>query len=333
MKLADHFGVLLRDKVNLSQFRLDQLEKRVNAVYEALKKDEILGPLLEEKIPQGSWEQRTIINPVGNNEFDADVMLLFEENPDWSENPKTYIQELYNALGRNSTYKEMPRNRKCRCVRLTYANDCHIDLVPYLKLGGYREVIVNRDENTWEDTDPEGFTEWMKSRDGEAKGNLRKVIRLFKFLRDHKNSFTGTRSIILTTLLGNQVNSLNALADPSYYGSVPDALLHITEDLDIYLQANPIMPVIADPSGSGTTFNHRWGQESYSYFRDRVHAHRAEIDAAYHEEDKEQSVKLWQGIFGDGFKAPASAASKAKFGLPVVAPALPTTLGRSGRAG
>lgn len=53
----------------------------------------------------------------------------------------------------------MPHEKKCRCVRLVYANSMHVDIVPYLKLDdGTREVIVNRDRDEWEDTNPEGFT-------------------------------------------------------------------------------------------------------------------------------------------------------------------------------
>jgi hypothetical protein len=43
---------------------------------------------------------------------------------------------------------------------------------------------------------------------------------------------------------------------------------------------------------------------------DRIHAHAAEIGAAYEEKDKDRSVQLWQGIFGDGFAAPAQRARR-----------------------
>jgi hypothetical protein len=171
----------------------------------------------------------------------------------------------------------------------------------------------------------------MKKKDSLAKGNLRRVIRLMKYLRDHKNSFTGTRSILLTTLLGEQVTDLRTLLDPGYYNNVPTTLLHIVKDLDAWLQANPAKPSIPDPSGSGVTFDHRWDQSTYSYFRDRIHVHAAEIEEAYGEPDKDRSVALWQGIFGDGFKAPAISSSSAKF--PPATPTTPSTVGRSGRAG
>lgn len=331
MQLADRFNVLLKDTVNLSQWKLDLLNDRVEAVYKALKADAQIESIILGKTPQGSWAHKTIINPVGDNEFDADFMLDMNENPDWAQSPKTYIDEVYAALHRHSTYGDMPHSRKCRCVRLVYANSMHIDIVPHLNLADGREVIVNRDDNDWERTDPQGFTDWMMKKDALARGNLRKVIRLMKYLRDHKNSFTGTRSILLTTLLGEQVTELRTLLDPGYFTNVPTTLLHVVKDLDAWLQARPTKPSIPDPSGSGVTFDHRWDESTYSYFRDRIHVHAAEIEEAYEEEDKDRSVELWQGIFGDGFKASVTSSSSAKF--PAAAPAAASIMGRSGRAG
>lgn len=330
MQLADHFDVLMKDTVNLSQFKLDQLQKRVDAIYNALTADVTVGGMILGKTPQGSWAHRTIIQPQNGKEFDADFMLDMEENPDWSDSPKTYIDEVYYALKRHPKYGQMPVTRKCRCVRVSYANDMHVDIVPHVILAGWREVIVNRDENTWEDTNPQGFTDWMRKQDTIAGGNLRKVIRLVKYLRDHKDSFTGTKSILLTTMLGQRVSELSKIIDPGCYSNLPTALRTIIKDLDDWLQVNPNRPSIADPSGSGATFDHRWNDESYRFFRDRIHVHAAEIEDAYTEPNKDASVQKWQQLFGDGFKAPASS-TPAKFAPTTPTPA--TTAGRSGRAG
>ena len=108
MQLADHFEVLLKNTVNLSLSSLETLDSRVDAIYNTLEADAELGPYVVDKIPQGSWAHETIIKPPGNNEFDADFMLLLDENPDWSDSPKTYIDEVYSALHRHSTYRAMP---------------------------------------------------------------------------------------------------------------------------------------------------------------------------------------------------------------------------------
>ena len=221
----------------------------------------------------------------------------------------------------------MPHNRKCRCVRVVYANSCHVDIVPYLILPGGRQVIVNRDEDIWEDTNPAGFTKWLKDKDAITRGNLRRVIRLLKYLRDHRGHFEGTRSVILTTLLGDRVEAVKKMLDSGYYATVPDALVHIVQDLDGWLQAQIGRPTVYDPSGSGLTFDHRWTDEAFEHFRDRIHCFAEEMTAAYDESDRETSVALWQDIFGEAFHAPPPKETSGRFG-----PVVPVTP-RSGRAG
>jgi hypothetical protein len=323
MKLTSWFTAFLRDIVNLNQTRLDQLDSRVKAIVAALKADPVLGPLVRGHIPQGSWAHRTIIKPMDDREFDADFLLLVDEQPGWT--PADYLEQLYDAFGRHPTYKAM-RIRKTRCVRIVYANDCHVDVVIYLKLADGREVIVNNDLDEWEDTNPQGFTTWMQAKDDITAGNLRKVIRLLKYLRDHKETFA-VKSVILTTLVGGVVDEGRRLLDLSHYTDVPTTLRSILNDLDDWLQARPILPLIEDPSCPGTDFNHRWDQAGYANFRDRIHSYAAKVDAAYLEPDLDVSVTLWQEIFGGSFIKPTTPASSGRFGK-VVAPAAQT-----GRAG
>ncbi|MBH5336115.1 nucleotidyltransferase [Streptomyces pactum] len=336
MQHVNCFTTFLRDTVNLSEARLSLLAQRVEAIYQALKANPELGPLILGKKPQGSWAQRTIINPQGDKEFDADFMLHLQEVSEWAQSPKTYIDQVYAALHRHSVYKDMPHTRKCRCVQLTYANSMHVDIVPYVRLADGREVIVNRDNGEWEVTNPAGFTAWMQEKDAIANGNLRKVIRLMKYLRDHRNSFTGTRSIILTTLLGERVQHAVPLMRPGCYGNVPTTLLTIVEDLDVWMQARPVKPSIPDPSGSGLTFDHRWDQTTYAYFRARIHTHARQIRAAYDETDPDASVRLWRELFGSRFPEPARLPASST--TPAASPKFPVAPlviapSRRGRAG
>lgn len=337
MKHQDYFNNFLTNDVNLSKFRLETLEGQANAVYTALKTDSDLGPRVVKMIPQGSWAQKTIINPVNGREIDADFLVQLKEEPDWAFDPQRYNNAVYRALDNHSTYGGMPHGRKARCVYVRYANQTHVDVVPYIVLSDGRKVIVNRnpDKNCFENTNPEGFTAWMKEKDQVANRNLRKVIRLLKYLRDHKGSFNGVKSILLTTLLGEQVQSYKTNSDVSCYSDVPTTLLNVVTDLDGHMQMNFYKPSVADPSGSGVTFDHRWTQETYSNFRIRLHAIKAQIEDAYHEEDPEESVRKWQDLFGDKFQPPKTSASSSKFGTGAAAAgaAAATSTGRTGRAG
>ncbi|WP_069385963.1 SMODS domain-containing nucleotidyltransferase [Cellulosimicrobium cellulans] len=304
MKLTGYFKAFLENTVNLNQARLDQLDQRVAAIVKVLEDDTELGERVQEHIPQGSWAHKTILKPLNNHEFDADILLRLDEVPEWTE--QQYLREVRAALKRSTTYKDMVR-KKNRCVRVGYANDCHVDVVPHVHLADGRQVIVNYAEEKFEDTNPEGFTAWMKERDTLAHGNLRKVLRLLKYLRDYKQTFS-VPSVILTTILGERVTAWEA---DERYVDVPTALKNMLADLDSWLQLHPTMPLLEDPSCPGTSFNHRWDQKQYENFRNKVTQYSTWVTEAYDETDKNKSITAWQRVFGSDFKAPVATAATA----------------------
>jgi hypothetical protein len=220
------------------------------------------------EIPWGSYAHRTIINPVQtNDEFDADVLLSMKEIHDWEA--ESYVQELYTTFRAPSIYREMV-SRHDRCVKINYANEVHIDVVPYLERPD-EHFITNRITNAYELTNPEGFNEWLDERNRITGGRLIKVIRLLKFIRDYKNTFT-VASVILNIFVGERINDVLLMSDPDYYIDVPTALKNILKDLNDYLQANPVLPLITDPSCPTESFNHRIDQPQYSNFRGKKYA-------------------------------------------------------------
>jgi hypothetical protein len=301
LKLHDYFAGLLTDTVNLKEYRLVQLADRVGAITRSLQNDSIIGDLYQDHIPQGSWPHRTIINPLPSKEFDGDFLLLLSVVPDWGNDPKEYLKQVRAAFKRSSTYKDKVR-KKNRCIRIGYSGDCHIDVVPHLRLAGGRQVIVNYAENKFEDTNPEGFTSWMQEKDSLANGHLRRVLRLLKYLRDYKSTFS-VPSVILTTLLGERVQAWDAA---NRYADLPTAFVALLTDLDLYLKMHPGMPVLADPSCPGTTFNHRWDETRYANFAKWIAHYRSKAQAALDETDKDTSTALWREIFGNAFQKSAA---------------------------
>ena len=313
MRMTASFNAFMTNTVNINQTRLNNLDVSVGAIYEALQADTEIGSIVLDYEPQGSWPHQTIIKPADGVEFDADFMLVMSEQDDWADSPKRYLTEVRAALARHGTYAELVQPPKCRCVRVVYAGDYHVDVVPHLVLANGRQVIVNGDEDTWEDTDPAGFTTWMKAKNDTTGGHLKRVIRLFKYLRDHQNNFKLTRSVLLTAMLGERVDASNLIVDPDYYGDLPTTFFHLITDLNTWLQANPTKPTIADPSGATdtegnpVTFDHRWSDTTYGAFRSRVEDLAAATKAAYEDETSiEHSLELWQRIFGPDFKLPSS---------------------------
>ena len=305
MKLTQYFGKLLTETVNLNASRLRDLDARVVSVTEALKLADSLDGRVLDTVPQGSWAHETIIRPAAGLEFDADFLVQLSEDVAWNENPRSYANAVWSALSGHTIYGGMS-SKKDRCVRVAYANDCHIDIITYVVMANGRQVIVNRNTNAFEDTNPVGFSEWIQEKDRLTSGNLRKVIRLLKYLRDHQGVFR-LKSVLLTTMVGNIVDSWSDRHD-DYYKDVPTTLLHLVEDLDRWMQAQWSKPRLVDPSCPATTFDHRWTDSQFAAFRDRIHDLAPKIRKAFDAPTVAESIAAWQTVFGSAFPGSVVAA-------------------------
>lgn len=304
MKLLSYFKSFLKNTINLNDTRIANLNRRVDAVTTFLRDHEVFGEYFIDVVPQGSYAQRTIIKPVAGREFDADVLLAMTEHPDWS--PADYTAELKRAFAASSTYKGKAHKRT-RCVYIDYADDFHIDVIPFVE---NRPAITNNKSDSWESTDPQAFTAWLESKSRiVGGGRLQAVLRLLKYLRDSKTTFS-IKSVLLTILVGNSIESWRSATDTKYYGDIATALVHIIEDLNDYLQENPTMPPIYDPAGTGRDFRERWDQDGYSNFRDQILYYATKMREAYDAETVDESVAAWQRVFGPSFTKPVVEASQ-----------------------
>lgn len=307
MKLIKYFDAFLEKEVNLNQSRLDSLSDRVLAITSFLEEgDHEFAGMFVRTIPQGSYAHGTIIKPVQpEDEFDADLLLEVTENKEWEA--KDYVGRLYSAFRSHGVYKNMVR-RGNRCVIIDYANEFHIDVVPYMERHD-EHYITHWRENVFELTNPAGFNAWLDEKNRITGRNLVKVIRLLKYLRDYKETFS-VKSFILSLLLAGRVEDFLLDGDPNLYKDVPTTLRNVTLALNDYLQLYPQMPPLVDPSCTSQTFNHRWSEKEYENFREQIANYSTKINEAYGETNKAKSLELWQEIFGDDFVAPVSAASR-----------------------
>lgn len=291
MKLIGYFENFLENEVQLNKTRKNNLDSHIEALETVIKNCENLE--YKGKEIQGSWSHGTIIKPVAeNDEYDADVMITIEKKNKFE--PKDYLIELSRIFKGKDLYKEKT-TLKTRCVRITYAGDCHVDLVPRIKKDN-KWYIFNRQDNVKEITNPEELTEWIDEKDTLANYNMKKVIMLIKYLRDYKNTFS-IKSVLLNTIIGNLINNNSA----EKYVDVPTALKNIMEDLDNYLQQHEVMPVIHNPKCYEETFDRNWNQDLYNNFRNAIHNYSKKIKSAYDEIDKEKSIQAWKEVFGEEF--------------------------------
>ena len=291
-KNNQEFAQFLKEEVDLNKSRLDRLETAVGGVNGYLK-DNLTGYQKMER--QGSYALGTLIKPVDDNdEYDADIQIVMNPNPKWEA--KDYVLEINRTLGGNQTYADK-RRLKTRCVTVDYAGDFHLDVVPRVTIRG-KHYVCNRHENKFEETDGNGYREWFNRKNRITGGNLKIVVKLLKYLRDHKNSFTA-KSILLTTLAGYMINESDQ--GTAAVSTVADTLDTVLSRMNNYLQWHPNMPEIKNPVLPTENFNRHWDQRRYANFRNRIQSYAQTVKRAKDEPSAGKANEIWRELFGESF--------------------------------
>jgi hypothetical protein len=279
----------LKDQVNLNQSRLDNAKDRLDTLKKHLKEN--LEGFQGVEI-QGSFATRTIIKPVKeSNEYDIDLMVYLKDD---GSSPQQYMNRVYECLSEKKFYSDH-RKQKSRCVTIVYANQFRIDVVPCVERKGSK-WICNSKDNAWEKTDGTAYRDWYNSQNSKSHGDLKRVTRLLKYLKQSKRTFTAD-SIVLTTLAGMAVEDL----PEGKFNSLPNSLEAITEWIDGYLQKHPTAN-LANPALKEETFGRHWTDSQYQNFREKFHGYTKRIQEAIACQDAEKSEKLWQDLLGDSYR-------------------------------
>lgn len=182
--------------------------------------------------PHGSFRLKTTVKPLNGNEYDLDFVVELPTNANMT--PRQLYDHVYRILSKDGTHNDMVE-KKNRCIRINYANDFHMDIMPAQEINRVtNEIIVpDRELKEWyHHSNPIGYAEWFEeqarsriiyelneSRRIQCSAEpideqeivarlepLRRAVQLIKRYRDiycdEKNA-NPVRSIVLCTLMGN----------------------------------------------------------------------------------------------------------------------------------
>lgn len=299
MKLINQFNTFLTDVVNLNDTRIGLLEGSIEAISNAVRSS-AWGPEILEISPQGSWAHKTIIKPLPDHAFDADLLVYVKPVEGWEA--KDYVNKLHAELTALGAYKDKTL-RYSHCVTIEYGGERKIDIAPCVRDRQHAESheVCNRISNEFELSNPAKYTEWLVAKNTiTGCNNLRKVTRLLKYMRDIKTTYT-CPSFLLTTLVGYRVYSSDL--ESAEFSDVPTALKTLMGRLDDWLQSNPTTPTVRNPVLYDEIQSEAWDDTKYGNFRSKIHTYREWVDDAHAETDKEESIGKWQRVFGEDFAA------------------------------
>lgn len=220
------------EKLQLPAVKYNLAEERYHTIVDIIKKDKVFSDVELDMYPQGSFRLKTTVKPIIGEEYDLDFVV--EIPNDYYMTPAQLYNHIYRILSKDGIHKNMIE-KKSRCIRVNYANDFHMDIMPGQVFNKTtNEIIVpDRELKRWyHHSNPKEFANWFENK-AKTRGvfsstlkegvepladqedvaklePLRRAVQLVKRYRDiycEENDREPVRSIVLCTLMGNITSS------------------------------------------------------------------------------------------------------------------------------
>lgn len=274
-------------KLQLDSTRKERAKTSYQALCNWIKNDKTYFANYElDFYSQGSYRTNTTVKPLSGDEFDLDFVLEVKGN--WkNESPLQVLRHLSRRLKENDTYKDIVEV-KTRCIRINYANEFHIDILP-----GFPEEKHSKDDKIkvpdrnikdWTDSNPKGYAQWFDDNCNKVNAiliekrvtasveplpesppyefiePLRRAVQLMKRFRDNyykDKSISAPRSIVLTTLAATYYNG-----EASEYETILNILNGIHKAI-INFNGKPIE--IYNPKNRKEKLSEKWDNDPILY--------------------------------------------------------------------
>ncbi len=303
-------------RLKLDKGRQERITSALGGFVEFCRRDDQLraamsdAPFLQGSVPSG-----TAIRPLGNDEYDVDVIYPFRLAALSDRAPAAIFRWFAGRVQESPIYRGK-LTLKHRCVRVNYAGDFHMDIIPSTRdvPGQQPYAVPTRDLAAWVTNDPTGLVDWIRTKDrasgmpdADGDGAFIRSVRMMKRWRDQ---FFGTdprpSSILLTTILGRHEASVRAynppLTDPLYPGNRHDAaylydMLRLTHGCIQHPESRPF----AHPIMPAEDLRRDWDATFTTLFLDRLAACIAHLRRGIDATNDPQAAGHFQQAFGETF--------------------------------
>ncbi|MEK6154587.1 nucleotidyltransferase [Flavobacteriaceae bacterium 3-367] len=313
----------MAEEIQLDDTRKERMESAYRAIESLLNEDiGFFKDTLFEIYPQGSVRIGTTVKPTGKNEFDLDIVVHIVM--DWVEySPQFIYNQLKRVLQNSDRYRDKVE-LKNRCIRLNYAGDFHMDILPGCQETNFDQsklVVPDRKLGDWTSSNPRGYGNWFIDKSNQVKMSLlekayamenlpadefskkkplQRAVQLIKMYRDeyfNDNKEMATSSIILTTIAGEFYDG-----EESIFEAIDNIVSRTKQSLSS-LSLNRNRLKVLNPVNSDEDFSDKWEEdkepELYEYFKKFV----AHLDSQWQNLKEDNGVLeeaiILKGLFGE----------------------------------
>lgn len=316
----------IAQSLQLDATRKKRMEDAYNAISKFLNEDQGFFKNIQSDVyVQGSTAIGATCKPIKKNEFDLDIVVhikhLFT-----NYTPDQIYNELVKVIENSGIYKDKIEKKK-RCIRINYANDFHMDIMPgciKLIFDDKNIKVPDRELKNWTDSNPRGYIEWFLNKsktvapsllenyrkqlinlkaevedlpkdDFYSKTPLQRAVQLIKRYRDiyfEKNDTFATSSIVLTTLMAHFYGG-----ETSIYNTLENTVSRIKDNYLTSLKSQQKFRVL-NPLNKDEDFTDKWSSEHYAQFFAFIEDFYKEWEAIKQTFDK--SATDYIILFGEG---------------------------------
>lgn len=281
----DHLLQLTCLNIQLTPTQVKSAEEKYGAISKWL--GEKGSPLLEcapTIYPQGSLVLGTTVKPIGNDEYDLDLVCQLDVDSARTS-PSELFSMVLERMQANDSYKGKLTPGK-RHIRIDYAQEFHLDIVPACpdrSRGGTYMLIPDKAEDSqptkWRSTNPKGFAAWFNSKSElrlfaakeavvepfpeiekfEEMSPLKHSVQLIKRWRNilyNGDLKEAPSSILLSTIIADKYAGCKSLVE-----SITAAI----SSLELSCPVNALPTRVYNPSNKGESLNDAWFNNPSAY--------------------------------------------------------------------
>jgi hypothetical protein len=241
--------------------------------------------------PQGSLKIQTAVKPLGEDEFDVDL-VFFTPNISTDDIKPTELNRLIgNRLREHKTYKTMLKPLK-RGWRITYAKEFHLDITPsinnHIEVHSNSELVPDIEVQDWKPSNPKDYADWFNEivekvplfrssfeldsilateahtvvelpNNNFDKPLLKRYIQILKRHRDvmFQDKENKPISIIITTLA---TKAYKYCIEYNQYDNEFDLLTDVVKYMPCFIHFNEGQHEILNPKALSENFAERWNE-------------------------------------------------------------------------
>ena len=244
-----------------------------------------------ETIEQGSVAMATVTQNE-KNDYDIDVAIIFDENNLGDLGPGAVKNMVANALERKCGTLKNPPEIKTNCVRITYADNYHLDFAIYRRIknddGSYNYEHAG---SKWTSRDPRAINRWFKDEVIKNGANVRKAVRLSKMFCKSRDKWVMPGGLIQSVLCCEKIQEYERI-DELFYYTLVEIKNRLEYDSDV---KNPT-------DQSQTLLPNQAHKDEVQNYKNRIESYLEKLSPLFEEDCTEkEAYDTWYEFFNHDF--------------------------------